>query len=219
MEPRRTRRRQPVGFTLMELLTVISVIAIIAALLFPAVNSALNKAKDIECTSNMRQIHTAIYLYAGDHDQIFPMLTVPTWEHQYEQLALLRSYIPNEDVFRCPLARGDTAQGLPMADWFGYDDGGVWRWTEYKINDYNRSDPPGTVGKPLDSHLRPSMVVFVIDGMDGTPRHRGRSNIAYQDGRIQLTKYEDYHNGLSAPEPGTSGLGPTEWYAWGIDPY
>jgi len=213
------RRQAGGGFTLVELLTVISVVAIVAALLFPAVFSALNKAKDIKCASNIRQIHAAIYLYAQDHDQLFPMLTLPTWEHQYEQLSLLKKYIPQEEVFRCPLARGDSAQGKPMADWFGYDDGGVWRWTEYKINDYNRSDPPGTVGKPLDSHLRPSMVVFVIDGMDGTPRHRGKSNVAFQDGRVQLMSYEVYHNGLNAPEPGSSTGMPNEWYAWGIDSY
>lgn len=214
MEPRRRS-----AFTLIELLTVIGVVAIIAALIIPAVNSAINKAKDIKCASNIRQIHTAIYLYAEDHEQLYPMLSLPTWEHQYDQLSLLRSYIPQEEVFRCPLARDDTAQGKPMADWFGYDDGGVWRWTEYKTNDYFTSDPPGTVGKPLGSQQRPNMVVFVIDGMDGRPRHRGRSNVAFQDGRVVLMAYSEYHNSLNAPEPGSPSGMPNEWYAWGIDPY
>lgn len=213
------RRRTRSAFTLVELLTVIGVVAVIVALLFPALSSALNRAKDIKCASNIHQVHTAIYLYAQDHDDLYPMLTLPTWEHQYEQLALLKSYVPQEDVFRCPLSRGDTARGKPQADWFGYDDGGTWRWTEYKINDYYTSDPPGTVGKPLGSQKRPNMVVFVIDAMDGTPRHHGHSNICFQDGRVALMDYKVYHNGLNAPEPGSVTGMPNEWYAWGIDPY
>ena len=56
------------GFTLIELLVVVAIIAILAALLLPAVRSALDTAKQSLCLSNERQLHIAMVMYAGDHE-------------------------------------------------------------------------------------------------------------------------------------------------------
>jgi prepilin-type N-terminal cleavage/methylation domain-containing protein len=65
-------RRQQAGFTLIELLVVIAIIAILAAMLLPALSSAKEKSKRTVCKNNIRQVVLGTLLYAGDNRDFFP---------------------------------------------------------------------------------------------------------------------------------------------------
>ena len=67
-------RREIKGFTLIELLVVILIIAILAAILFPVFGRVREKARQMACISNLKQIGIALILYLDDNEQNYPVM-------------------------------------------------------------------------------------------------------------------------------------------------
>lgn len=92
------------GFTLIELLVVIAIIAILAAILFPVFAKAREKARQIACLSNEKQIGLALLQYTQDNDEFFPSRygqTDPNG-HQWSWKDEVYPYIKSIAVFKCP---------------------------------------------------------------------------------------------------------------------
>ncbi|MHC4191629.1 MAG: prepilin-type N-terminal cleavage/methylation domain-containing protein [Planctomycetota bacterium] len=65
-------RERTNGFTLIELLVVIAIIALLMAILMPALQRVKNQAKQTRCLANLKQIGLAMHAYAGDYDYMLP---------------------------------------------------------------------------------------------------------------------------------------------------
>src|SRR5689334_25019309 len=72
MTPVTKSRRSSAAFTLVELLVVIGIIAVLIAVLLPALRKATMAARSVQCLSNIRQISTASVMWANDHSGYMP---------------------------------------------------------------------------------------------------------------------------------------------------
>jgi prepilin-type N-terminal cleavage/methylation domain-containing protein len=95
------------GFTLVELLTVIAIIALLVAILFPVFAQVKQKARQVSCLSNMRQIGTALLVYTHDFDERFPAecWTSPVNGGDFAVMSYdqqLLPYLKNDPIFQCP---------------------------------------------------------------------------------------------------------------------
>ena len=191
----RCTRRRALGFNQIELLVVIGVVALLAALLLPALAAAKRKSSRIKCVSNLKEAGAAFRIWEGDHGDRYPMQVVLTNSETMKLVTngnayLLWQTVSNElktpKVLHCPADKQQTeaksfSQGFSDANisyFFSLD--AVETYPQMILDGDDNLAVNGVPVKPGILNLWPNSTVTWTK-----ERHRGVGNIGMADGSAQ----------------------------------
>lgn len=214
-------RRCPAGFSLTEILVVILVIAILAAIMFPLVRSMRDKARGASCTQNLRQIGIGLHSYISENSGRFPNGKAHvSWLKDDEQNSLGLSWYdaaaqnlgrenyskkfndpgadPLPDIFGCPAGHGKPYH--PAWPYTGDYAGNLYLGQEnHKVLTMSAVKNPSSTPYVQDTVKQNNFGVGIYgSGFSKTSdfafaaRHGGKGNILWVDGHVSSLTYPEY---------------------------
>ena len=224
-------------FTLIELLVVIAIIAILAAILLPALNSARERGRTASCLNNQKQFAVALTMYAADNDGRIPgtrdvnaYRVAGYWNIQ------IYDYVGKDtSLFRCPSYTGGKFDNASAN--FKVVNGGK---DEYYSGSYgcngrmtspNSSNPAHTVVQLLDNPKGTVPLIFCITGpsINTQPhrllvepthaegqysysrRHSDGGTISFSDGRAESINFSDLKGRVMQAKSKAGSAIPADW--------
>ncbi len=193
-------------FTLIELLVVIAIIAILAAMLLPALNSAREKSRTTKCLSNLKSISLAQSMYIGDNEEWIN----PCYYSGAQWNARLGIYIANFNVqMRCP---SFLINGASVFN-YGQNEATGMAWGTFgplKLTTVKR--PPkfvqnGDAARDGANAWCRYLTAPASSAYIGNPHKTSISNMSFFDGHAEGIKYFPSTNTFDRP---------LNWYAWSL---
>ena len=202
-------------FTIVELLIVLAIIAVLAAMLLPALNKASERAKSIGCTNNLKQIGNAVSFYTIDYDGYLISCALPETGWWIYSLKRQLNYNSDADILtkgvtQCPSRTKEDAIWGSLGYGWNYD------YFGYRYNS------PG-VGYGTKIHRVPDpQTILIADSKDvgdtqvliypASPlmenriaaRHLNGGNYLFIDGHVEYITRQDILNIRDVPHIGTS---------------
>jgi prepilin-type N-terminal cleavage/methylation domain-containing protein len=186
------------GFTLIELLVVIAIIALLAALLLPALSKARERSRGTVCVSNLKQLALAFTLYADENNGYLPWYysaaTGQTWYHLLYPYCSIKNALANQSVFGClsrdPNDYGGWSYAIEYFATVEPDYTTLVKLANLQANLLGGSPAPATRWLVMDAegygiYLGAGLGSWAYPGTSPRLRHLSRANVLFPDMHVE----------------------------------